>query len=83
MEFIFNQIFKLKGTQEPIPFSAVPEPLQNDFKTFIQYRAILKRNGQYYIQPTDFKEWLQKLNKEGVDYDINLSHYESSSAPAA
>ena len=80
MEFLFNQVFKLKGTQQPVPFSVIPEPLKGDFINFIQHRAILKRNGEYVAQAGDFNEWLHKLNNQGVDYAIDLKTYESSSA---
>lgn len=82
MEFLFNQVFKLKDTQQPVPFDVVPKPLMQDFLNFIQYRAVLKRGGVYLAQPNDFREWLKKLNQLGVDYTIDLNSYEVSSSPA-
>jgi hypothetical protein len=80
MEFLFNTVFRLKNTKQPVPFSVIPEPLKKDFLSFIQYRAVIKRNGQFMVQPNDFKEWLQKLNTQGIDYSIDLQSYERTSA---
>jgi len=82
VEFIFNKVFKLKGVMQPVPFSAIPKPLMKDFLAFIQYRAVLKRHGEWLVQPGDFKEWLRKLNEKGVDYQIDLNAYEVDSAEA-
>ena len=82
MEFLFNRVFKLRDTQQPVPFHVVPEPLMKDFLNFIQYRAVLKRGAVYLAQPNDFREWLRKLNQQGVDYTIDLNLYETSSSAA-
>jgi hypothetical protein len=65
---IFDKVFALGRSHTVVPFSAVPEPLQEDFRHFMIGRTITRRNGEFIAYPADFKAWLEKLRNVGVEF---------------
>jgi|GEM_PF-2771211 len=65
---IFDIVFALGRTHAAVPFSAIPEPLKEDFQHFMTGRAIARKNGEFVAYPADFKAWLNKLRNIGVEF---------------
>lgn len=64
---IFDTVYALGKTRSAVPFSAIPQPLMEDFTHFMTGRAFMKKNGEFLAYPVDFREWLQKLSRVGVE----------------
>lgn len=71
--FIFDTVYKLAHATQPIPFTAIPKPLYNDFITFMTGKSIVKIDGVLAAYPNDYRAWIDKLATKGVDYEIDLS----------
>jgi hypothetical protein len=65
---IFDKVFALGRTRAAVPFSAIPEPLQEDFRRFMVGRTITNRNGEFIVYPADYRAWLEKLRNVGVEF---------------
>ena len=69
---IFDIVYALGRSHSVVPFSGIPEPLKDDFIHFMTGRAIVFRNGEYFAYPSDFREWLQKLSRVGVEQPSSM-----------
>lgn len=66
---IFDTVYALGRSRSVVPFSSIPELLQRDFTHFMIGRACVMRNGEMAAYPGDFKEWLNKLSRVGVEFE--------------
>lgn len=65
---IFDTVYALGRSRSVVPFSAIPEPLQEDFAHFMMGRACVMRDGEMVAYSCDFNEWLHKLSQVGVQF---------------
>ncbi|HEY9045757.1 MAG TPA: hypothetical protein VIN08_07660 [Ohtaekwangia sp.] len=67
-----RDLHRLASSREDIHISAINEALHADLKNSLIGKTFRMLGNDILIHPSDFRDWLHKLNTSGFDYALQL-----------